>query len=125
FRRVFRENPKLLKTRSNEEVLSRWLADHADEKEVPQRVKQGLANVKSVLRSKKRKRRASETAAVETPAAAGLQPRKGSKKVTLEMLEERIDECMILARELDAEALASIVSHLRRARNEVVWKIGQ
>ena len=126
FRKLFRENPKLLKTRSNDEVLSRWLVDHPDEKEVPARVKQGLANVKSVMRSKKRTRKASKMAAVELPSATTvLAPRKAIKKAPLETLEERIDECMILAREQGVEELASIIALLRRARNEVVWKIGQ
>ena len=43
----------------------------------------------------------------------------------LVVLEEQIDECLIAARMLDPEGLESIIQHLRRARNEVVWKIGQ
>ena len=50
FRQVFKENPKWLEGRSNDEVLARWLKDHPGEKEVPKRVKQNLSNVKSVLR---------------------------------------------------------------------------
>ena len=67
FRKIFQENPKLLKTRSNQELLDRWLADHPGVKEVPKGVKAGLSNVKSVLRSKKRKRKAmkEEAPAVE------------------------------------------------------------
>src|SRR6266849_2253867 len=56
FRKIFEENPKLLKGRSNEELLKRWLADHPGQKEVPEKVKNNLANVKSVLRKKKRKK---------------------------------------------------------------------
>jgi hypothetical protein len=58
FRRIFHENPKLLKTRSNDEVLKRWLQDHPGEREVSPSVKNGLQNVKSILRSRSRKRRA-------------------------------------------------------------------
>jgi len=43
----------------------------------------------------------------------------------LEMLEYQIDECLILAKSFDRDALESVISHLRRARNEVVWKIGK
>jgi hypothetical protein len=39
FRRIFKENPRLLKERSNDELLKRWLADHPGHKEVPQTVK--------------------------------------------------------------------------------------
>ena len=45
FRRIFHEKPKLLKERSNDELLARWLADHPSETEVPKRVKSGLANL--------------------------------------------------------------------------------
>src|SRR3954471_12397394 len=56
FRQVFQENPRLLRERSNQPLLDRWLADHPGETEVPKAVKQNLANIKSVLRSKKRTR---------------------------------------------------------------------
>src|SRR6516164_2813244 len=55
FRQIFKENPKLLNERSNDELLRRWLADHPGHKEVPQKVKNNLANVKSILRKKSRK----------------------------------------------------------------------
>ena len=73
FRKVFKEKPKWLVTRSNEEVLGRWLSDHPGEREVPDRIKQNLANVKSVLRKKLRKRgrpKGSVNAVSTTPAAA-------------------------------------------------------
>ena len=122
FRKVFAENPKLLKSRSNDELLHRWLFDHPGEKEVPARVKQALSNVKSVLRSRRRKRKARKAA--EAAAGAVLVKRPVSKN-GLVVLEEQIDECLIAARLLDAEGLESIIQHLRRARNEVVWKMGQ
>src|SRR5260370_5586713 len=55
FRKIFKEKPKLLKGRSNEELLKRWLADHPDQKAVPEKIKNNLANVKSILRKKGRK----------------------------------------------------------------------
>src|SRR5882762_6570294 len=62
FRPIFNANPKLLKTRSNKELLERWLSDHPGHKEVPNNVKTGLANVKSVLRKAMRKRRGKKAA---------------------------------------------------------------
>src|SRR5271156_4199056 len=96
FRAIFKESPKLLKDRSNDELLKRWLADHPKEKEVPTRVKQGLANLKSILRSKGRKKAArAEPAAAETVAVAMVHKvRSGS----LDTLEERIDDALTLAR---------------------------
>ena len=35
FRKLFVDNPKLLRTRSNSHVLGRWLEDHPGHREVP------------------------------------------------------------------------------------------
>jgi hypothetical protein len=40
-------------------------------------------------------------------------------------LEESIDDCPTQAKNLDREELDSIIKLLRRARNEVVGKLGQ
>jgi hypothetical protein len=125
FRKVFAEAPTLLKKRSNAPLLERWLADHPGEKEVPQTVKSSLSNLKSVLRSKKRKRRKAKAAAAEiagVPVAAAVKKHKPS---VLETLEEQIDDCLTAARNLDKEALDEVIHLLRKARNAVVWKIGQ
>jgi hypothetical protein len=124
FRRIFKENPKLLKGRSNEELLKRWLADHPGHKEVPQTVKNNLANVKSVLRKKLRKKggrpKSEQPVAVVSEAAKlKVAPR------SLEALEAEIDECLSFAKRLDREGLADVIGLLRRARNAVVWKTGQ
>jgi hypothetical protein len=121
FRPIFQENPGLLISRSNDELLQRWLKDHPGEKEVPAKVKQNLANLKSVLRKKARKRGRKAPAAV-----AGVQPTPVKKQTrSLEALEIQIDDCLSTARSMDREGLESVISHLRRARNEVVWKTGQ
>jgi hypothetical protein len=124
FRRLFRENPKLLRAPSSQPLLDRYLEDHPEETEVPKRVIQILYNVKSILRSKKRKRKAK--ALQETPAATGnfdvSPPRESTVSNELEVLEEQIDECLSLAKSLDREGLENVINHLRRARNEVVVK---
>src|SRR4051794_18235907 len=97
FRRVFHENPTLLKGRSNHEILQRWLADHPGAKEVPVSVKYGLSNVKSVLRSKGRKRKAAKAAATTvSPAQAHpvTMARAPKKTSGMEALEEHIDESL-------------------------------
>jgi hypothetical protein len=48
-------NSQLLVTKSNDELLTRWLTDHPGEKEVPPNVKKHMGNVKSILRHKGRK----------------------------------------------------------------------
>ena len=125
FRVIFQKNPRLLKTRSNEEVLKLWLADNPGQKQVPQKVKSTLANLKSLMRRKLRKRGSSN---LQGLAEDGFGPPRRSTKAkvsSLETLEIQIDDCLTLARTLDREGLDNIIRHLRRARNEVVWMIGQ
>jgi hypothetical protein len=127
FRKVFSENPRLLGESSNDKLLARWLADHPDQTEVPKSVRGSLSNIKSVLRSKKRKRvarRAQESQSGESgrKVKVATVPTGGTK---LENLEHQIDECLTIAKVVDREGLDSVITLLRRARNEVVWKIGQ
>jgi hypothetical protein len=128
FRAIFKKHPSLLKARSNEELLQRWLADHPDEKEVPGRVKNSLANLKSVLRKKLRKR-TGRSKGPEEPISAMPTDEIATLPTTaspnLETLEEQIDDCLTWAKSLDREGLESVINLLRRARNEVVWKLGQ
>jgi hypothetical protein len=127
FRKVFKENPMLLKGRSNDELFRRWLADHPGETEVPRNVKAGLQNVKGLLRSKGRqKKRKKEQLAGQEGHGLVARPKPAARKPNeLEQLEERIDDALMFARGLDEEGLQDVISHLRRARNEVVWKMGQ
>src|SRR5262249_21156566 len=102
-------------------------ADHPGEKEVPQRVKQNLANVKSVLRTRL-KRRGRKKAEVQANGPGA--PQKALAQVpaassVLEQLEEQIDDCMALAKNLDRDGLGDVIGHLRRARNAIVWEIGE
>jgi hypothetical protein len=124
FRKVFAEDPRLLKSRSNEELLKRWLADHPGEKEVPGRVKNILMNVKSILRKQGRKR--GKRQEEKRQHAAGVTPTPVRRIGRgLEELEEHIDECLTVARLIDREGLEHVIRLLRQARNEVVWKLGQ
>jgi hypothetical protein len=126
FRKVFKENPRLLRKRSNEELFKRWLADHPGFSEVPKQVRTGLQNIKSVLRQERGKKKHARAGQAGTAAAAeGAQPapRRISAK-GLEQLEEHIDECLALAKHTDREALGDVIALLRRARNVVVVKLG-
>jgi hypothetical protein len=125
FRKVFGEHPEWLAGKSNADVLARWLADHPGHAEVPEKIKQNLANIKSVLRKqgrKKRGRRKKERPA-EATAATAVAPRK--RVHGLESLELAIDDCLTRARQMDKEGLADVIGLLRQARNAVVWKMGE
>src|SRR5438105_15109467 len=55
FRPILEENPRYIKNRKNDELYDRWLKDHPGHKEVPQPVRNGLSNLKSTMRAKRRK----------------------------------------------------------------------
>lgn len=125
FRRILNENPKLLKERSNEVLYNRWLADHPGYTEVPQRIKQNLSNLKSVLRKriKRRKGTQQEDAAGSSsaPVAAKLAP--GRRASNLMQLESMIDEALVQARQIDPVGLDEIIKLLRTARNRVIVRM--
>jgi hypothetical protein len=127
FKRISQENPKWLKGRSNAAVLQRWLDDHPGHTEVPGPVKAGLQNTKSIMRSRRRKRKARNAADAQAPHGGLPKPaaviQHGVR--ALVALEEQIDDCLTAAKRLDRDLLATVINHLRHARNEIVWKIGQ
>jgi hypothetical protein len=127
FKALFRENPGLLKSTSNEDIFERWLKDHPEEKEVPDRVKGILFNVKSKLRKRGarrgRPRKEAEPTVEGQPAAAAPVRRPATRG--LDSLEERIDDCLTLARSLDRDGLGAVIDLLRRARNGVVVSQGR
>jgi hypothetical protein len=126
FRRILKENPKLLNRRSNDELIGRWRADHPG-RQVTSKVRAGLTNAKSALRHKQRQRKGRIQAEPTAPEAVTTHepPRPAKPPHGLEKLEEQIDGCLSMARHMDREGLASVIGLLRRARNEVVWKLGQ
>jgi hypothetical protein len=128
FKVIFTENPSLVKSTSNEDIFARWLKDHPGEKEVPDRVKGILFNVKSKLRKKLRAKRGRPRQEAQ-PAVEGqtAEPAPVRRPATrgLESLEERIDDCLTLARNLDREGLEAVIDLLRKARNGVVVKQGR
>ena len=120
FKQLFQANPQWLKEKSNAIILARYRADHglAEDAEVEKKVTNNLANLKSVMRKQMRKRGRKAGASPAAVAAA-----KPSSK--LESLEISIDNCLTTARILDPEGLEEVISLLRRARNKVVWKLGE
>src|SRR4051794_23415337 len=91
FRKIFQDNPQLLRERSNDALYERWLADHPGHTEVPAKVKGNLQNIKSVLRNKAKKRKAARKQAAAqaqaaTPTAAvATAPRAQARVATREL----------------------------------------
>ena len=126
FRKVFKENPSWLEERSNQQLYDRWLKDHPGDKEVSEKVRQNLSNTKSVLRNKARKKPGRpKRDNVATGTATARVITRDTKLKDLDRLEEQIDDCLNLAKNLDRDGLATVITLLRRARNEVVWKLGR
>jgi hypothetical protein len=122
FKQLFEQHPELLEGRQNDAILDHYRADHgiAAGVEVDKSVKSSMANLKSISRRKVR----NTPAASKNSSASAATPkvRPGGK---LEHLEEMIDDCLTTARNLDRDGLKEVLHLLRRARNEIVWKLGQ
>jgi hypothetical protein len=119
FRKVFAAKPQWLQQKSNDDVVARYRADHSmgPNVDVGTSVKQTMANVKSILRKEAKGKTKSKAGATGMAQATG--------KPHLETLEELIDDCLVTARGLGKEELEHVIRLLRRARNAVVWKLGQ
>ena len=122
FRRLLTEHPEWLKGKSNDIILNQYREDKGKNPDAPisVKVRNILSNIKSVVRKELglgayagRKARA-----LAKTAPSGLTQR-------LEDLEEQIDECMVKAIAISAETMESVIRMLRKARREVVWKLGQ
>jgi len=122
FRQLFREHPEWVKPRSNERIYQRWHQDHPGHTEVPKQWQNALTNVKSHLRrkgkGKGKGRRVGRPPAAVTPRARSAGPKPPAR--TLLELEEKIDDCLLVARTAGGDALEHIADQLRRVRNAVI-----
>src|SRR6266404_8352289 len=109
FREVFRQRPDWLGEKSNDAILARYREDHniAPTGEVDKKIKQNLANLKSVLRKKGRRKKrgrprkdAGAPVAAPAPAAAAVAVRRAPVS-KLDTLEESIDDCLTYAKGMD------------------------
>ena len=133
FREVFRQRPDWLGEKSNDAILARYREDHniAPTGDVDKKIKQNLANLKSVLRKQARKKKRGRprkdsgmpvVVVAAAPVAVAVRKAPVSK---LDTLEESIDDCLTYAKGMDRDAMHDVIVLLRKARNAVVWKIGQ
>jgi hypothetical protein len=119
FRKLYAEHPEWLRKRKNDPLYQRWLEDHPGYTEIPAQVKTNLANVKSVLKKKRKRGRRSQVEALGdgTRPAVRIPPRE------LAALEEQIDEGLSMAKNLDRAGLSKVIALLREARNQVVMRL--
>lgn len=116
FRSLFQESPELIDQNNAQQLVSRFLAEHPGHDE--KRIRNSLANVKSLLRRQKRDHQ-DRTGQIDSSNNNRF------THVSLELLEEHIDDCLTIARALDRQLLDQVIRLLRRARNEVVLKIAR
>ena len=117
FKQLFHDHPEWLKEKSNAVIVTRFKLDHnlPEDAVIEKTVMNNLANLKSVMRKNQRQRLAAKN--------PGKPPVVSSNR--LEVLEEQIDECLTAAKNLDRAGLDEVIHLLRRARNKVVWKLGE
>jgi hypothetical protein len=122
FKQVIGENPSWLDGEgTNALILEQYQKDHPG-KPISTKIKANLANVKSLLRRDKRRRGRGKPSSSMSKAGAlvGFAATRN-----LAGLEEYIDECLLLAKNLDRHGLDHVIRLLRNARNHVVWKMGR
>ena len=119
FKQLFHDHPEWLKEKSNSVITARYRADHglAEGADLEKTIMNNLSNLKSVMRKKLRVKARAASKSSGKPVV------KSTNK--LEMLEEQIDDCLTVAKNLDRTGLEEVIHHLRRARNKVVWKLGE
>jgi hypothetical protein len=119
FTQYFLDHPDWLSSGKNEIVVSQFSRDHPGI-EVDKKVKQAMYNVKSRINKGevgRQRRKMTKLAARQLVAAAG----KNAKPLApLNLLEEQIDDCMILAKQIGREQMHGVLHALRIARNAVV-----
>ena len=135
YRAIYEADPSLLALPTNDDIYIRYKVKTG--KDVDDKAKQINANLKSIMRkqlgvskggngkpaaAKKRVGRPAGSKVV-VKAAAPVKVAVHAPISKLEQLEENIDECLTFAKNLDRAGLESVIHNLRRARNEVVWKL--
>jgi hypothetical protein len=125
WRTILEANPHLLRQRSNEELYEMYLKEYGGT-EVPKSAQQGLSNVKSILRKKKKLGKRKATVAAAKGDGNGTTSHRPARLTTkaLEALEDHIDEAMSMARTLDRDGLEPVIQALKKARYEVILKMG-
>jgi hypothetical protein len=123
FRRLYETNLDLLKVPGYDELFRMYQAEDSSRK-VGTSERQVAANVKSRLRSdhkirgRRRGRRGRARMANGAVAPVMMTPQRvGAAHLAL---EDAIDDCIFLARRMDAVRFADVVRLLKRARNQLI-----
>ena len=123
FRQLFTEHPDWLHQKSNDKVIAKYKEDHklGEEDQIDKKIRDAMANTKSQMRKKQRDSKNGTTRKGRKRTASGSTKPAGS----LVNLEENIDQCLSMARGFEQDELKQVIGHLRRARNELIWLLGE
>lgn len=113
------DHPEWLASADTSELVAQFQKDHPGTP-VDKRLMQSIYNVKSTMRKGETgfaKRQQSKANARQVVASAQL---AGTPRRPLSMLEEQIDDCMILAKQIGKDQMHNVLGNLHRARNAVV-----
>jgi hypothetical protein len=87
--------------------------------------------MRRAMRKKRGKAEATSDSEVQSAAPIVTTKRAAVKLLStnfadadLEQLELLIDDCFVMAKTIDPDGLEHVIHLLRKARNEVVWKLG-
>lgn len=118
-RQYLTDHPEWLASADTKAIVDQYKADHPN-KPVNSKVMQAIYNMKSLMRkgeagvAKRKQSKATAQRIVQSAAASG------KRMAPLEMLEEQIDDCMILAKQIGRDTMLDVLMNLHRARNAVV-----
>jgi hypothetical protein len=104
WKRILHEHPEWVEEAgSNAKLAQLWLSDHPGHTEMPKKIRQNLANIKSMIRRERREEQQAKASArrKEQKAAAGAGQRPPNVSQAYEALEIKIDKCMAQAWALD------------------------
>lgn len=118
FKLLFTHNPDWLADKNNEAPLAQWVKDHPKE-ELTNNIKSSMSNIKSELR----KGQGTSTPRKSSPSRQAPVA-KGNLK-HLELLEEKLDDVLMLARQHDEAAFSNLIKHIKQARTSVVLQLAK
>lgn len=120
FKEYFRANPDWQQRRTNEAIMEKFSKEHPAI-EVTPRVKQAMFNAKNQMK-RGGGGTSSKAAKVSEMRAEVAKPNR-KPAGALQLLEDHVDDCLAMAKQIGREEIGDVINHLHRARNILVTKI--
>lgn len=118
-KRYLLENPAWLMTTHTAPLVDQYKKDHPG-KPIDKKVMQAIYNVKSTMKKGELGQAKRLQSKANAQQLVAMSQSAGTPRRPLALLEEQIDDCMILAKQIGKESMHGVLSNLHRARNLVV-----